>query len=58
MHVKSIGNCEELQIYTLGILRYSGAKFNTLTDPGYMAHPVGKVCIVPVKVHVELQSKT
>lgn len=47
IHVKTIGNCEELQLYTLGILRYNGAKINTLTDPGYMAHPGGKVCIVP-----------
>lgn len=47
IHVKSIGNCEELQLYTLGFLRYNGAKMNTLTDPGYMAHPGGKVCIVP-----------
>lgn len=50
IHVKSIGNCEELQVYTLGILRYNGAKFNTLTDPGYKANPGGKVCIVPVEV--------
>ena len=47
LHVKSIGNCEELQLYTLGILRYNGAKINMLTDPGYMAHPGGKVCILP-----------
>jgi len=47
IHVKSIGNCEELQLYTLGILRYNGAKINTLTDPGYMVHSGGKVCIVP-----------
>jgi len=46
IHVKSIGNCEELQLYTLGILLYSGAKINTLIDPGYMANPGGKVCIV------------
>jgi hypothetical protein len=46
IHVKSIGNCEELQLYTLGILRYSGAKTNTLIDPGYMANPGGKVRIV------------
>jgi hypothetical protein len=50
IHVKSIGNCEELQVYTLGILRYKGLKFNTLTDPGYMAYSGGKVCIAPVKV--------
>lgn len=47
IHVKSIGNCEELQLYTLGILRYNGAKINMLADPGYMALPGGKVCIVP-----------
>lgn len=48
IHVKSIGNCEDLRLYSLGILRYRGAIFNTLIDPGYMAYPAGKVCIVSV----------
>jgi hypothetical protein len=43
MHVEAIGNCEELQLYALGILRYSGAKSQYLDDPGYRSHHSGKV---------------
>jgi hypothetical protein len=43
IHVEAIGNCEELQLYTLGILRYSGAKSQFLDDPGYTSHHGGKV---------------
>jgi hypothetical protein len=43
IHVEAIGNCEELQLYTLGILRYSGAKSQYLDDPGYRSHHSGKV---------------
>jgi hypothetical protein len=57
IHVKSIGNCEELQLYTLGILRYNGAKINKLTDPGYKAHPGGKVCIVPWRVTCDFNAR-
>jgi hypothetical protein len=45
IYVEAIGNCEELQLYTLGILRYSGAKSPFLTDPGYMSHRGGKVSV-------------
>ncbi|XP_033609847.1 laccase isoform X2 [Cryptotermes secundus] len=43
IHVEAIGNCEELQLYSLGILRYSGAKSQFLDDPGYTSHHDEKV---------------
>jgi hypothetical protein len=45
IHVEAIGNCEQLQLYTLGILRYSGAKSPFLDDPGYASHHSGKVLV-------------
>jgi hypothetical protein len=43
MHVKSIGNCEDLHLYALGLLRYNGDMYTELTDPGYAGYPSGKV---------------
>jgi hypothetical protein len=48
IHVEAIGNCEELQLYSLGILRYSGAKSPFLDDPVYTSHRGGKVLLETV----------
>jgi hypothetical protein len=46
--MKTIGNCEDIQLYTLGILRYIGDKDKSTMsqDPGHTGYPSGKVCVV------------
>ncbi|KDR15437.1 Laccase [Zootermopsis nevadensis] len=43
IHVKTIGNCDDIQIYALGLLRYNGDMLMMPINPGYAGYPSGKV---------------